>query len=126
MIDMTVPKFMDGWCEEETTQEQYDWLKAKAEKLAELEKEISPKLQEAWEIMSELQSVVDENQEWADEIETNALDDSYLYCYAHGTLEILDEVDNHYGIWNPDEDELEQAQSGSDQAYDTWREGCKK
>ena len=128
VIDMTVPKLMDGWSEEETTQEQYDWLKAKAEELAQLHRELNPKLAKAWGIMSEIQEVVDENQEWAEGIRTNDLDTAYLHCYGYGTLELLEQIMRKYGIWNPETDEREE--HGSHEPIDTtWsderREGYK-
>lgn len=102
---MTIPEFMKEWSgEEETTQEQYDWLKEKATELRNLEQIISPLFNRAWSIMEELQSVVDENQEWTNEFDINSNDTAILYCYANGTLEILREIRRVFGIWNPDEE----------------------
>lgn len=104
---MTVkaPDFMNGWSVEETTQEQYDWLYDMSMELRNLEQIISPLLSRAWDVMSALQSVVDENQDWTSNIQLNSLDTSYLYCYAHGTIEILREIKRAFGIWNPKEDD---------------------
>ena len=102
-----VPEYMKGWCPEETTQEQYDWLYDMSMELRNLEQVISPLLSRAWDVMSALQSVVDENQDWTEDIQTNTLDTSYLYCYANGTIEIMREIKRSFGTWTPAEDEKE-------------------
>ena len=107
VIDMTVPKFMKDWSAEETTQEQYDWLIDNARELMTLHDVISPLLDRAWKVMSELQEVVDENQEWADEIPMGNLDTATLYCYASGTREQLREIQRVFGIWEPKEDKTD-------------------
>lgn len=102
---MTVPKLMDGWSTEETTQEQYDWLYDMSMELRNLEQVISPLLSRAWSIMSELQEVVDESQEWTTELGLNSLDTGILHIYAHGTIDILREVKRKFGFWEPEGDE---------------------
>ena len=102
---MTVPEFMKDWCVEETTQEQYDWLIDNARELMNLHDIISPLLKRGWEVMSNLQSVVDDNQEWTDGVTMGSLDTATLYCYASGTRDILRQIQRKFGIWNPEEEE---------------------
>lgn len=95
---MTVPKFMEDWSVEECTQEQFDWLMENAKELRNLEQVISPLFSRAWEIMSELQSVVDEAQEWTSDIPFGSPNTSTLFCYHNGTLEQLREIQRIFGI----------------------------
>lgn len=86
---MTVPDFMTDFDIEEATQQQLDWLKEKAEELKAYYYQLHPTLHEAWCVMSDIQSVVDPNQEWAEEIQMNELSTAYVYCYWSGTLQML-------------------------------------
>jgi len=95
---------MEGYCVEECTQEQYDWLIDNARELMTLHNVISPLLDRAWKIMSVLQEVVDSNRDWSDDTTMGDLDTAMLYCYASGTREQLREIQRVHGIWNPEED----------------------